>query len=252
MAATAAILAGGKGTRFHPYTEIIPKPLIPLGSEEKPILEYIVCWLARHGVSDIVLLLGHRWRSIVNYFGCGGRWGVRIRYSIDDDKYSNTGGALLKAYERGLLNGTTIVWYGDIMAPLNLEDLLSVHQGSGAAATIVVAARYRVPVGVAVVRDGYIAELREKPWLDMNVTIGILALEPSVLREAGEELGTRFDIMGDMIPWMLRRGYPVKAYVYGGPWWDVGSLERYKKINLDDLCEFISACKGFGEEAEIY
>ena len=248
----AAVLAGGKGTRFHPYTEIIPKPLIPLGSEEKPILEYIVCWLARHGVSDIVLLLGHRWRSIVNYFGNGSRWGVRIRYSIDDERYGNTGGALLKAYDKGLLDETTIIWYGDIMAPLGLDGLLREHRGSGAPATIVLAARYRVPVGVARVRDGYIEDLVEKPWLDMRVTIGILALEPWILGEAGKSLGTRFDVMGDMIPWMLREGYRVRAYIYKGPWWDVGSLERYKKINLDDLCDFISACKGFGEDAEIY
>ncbi|HID04825.1 MAG TPA: nucleotidyltransferase family protein, partial [Aigarchaeota archaeon] len=101
----AAILAGGEGRRFRPYTDLIPKPMVPLGAEEKPLLEYIVNWLAGFGITKFVFLVGYRWRQVANYFGDGFRWGVKIDYSVDDDKYTNTGGALAKALMNGLLDG---------------------------------------------------------------------------------------------------------------------------------------------------
>jgi mannose-1-phosphate guanylyltransferase len=238
---TTAILAGGEGTRFRPYTDLIPKPMIPVGPEERPILEYIVRWLAKHGFNDIVLLVGYKWRQIANYFGDGSRWGVRIRYSLDTETYRGTGGALLNAYRQGLLgDGTVLVWYGDILAPLNPRELLQAHRSSGATVTLALADRYQVPVGVARVdSSGNVVELREKPWLNLYVTIGVLALEARALEGVEEELGGSFDVMGDLIPWMLRRGLKVKAYVYRGPWYDVGSLERYQKLPVNQLVEVL-------------
>lgn len=242
--AVAAILAGGRGTRFHPYTEIIPKPLIPLGSDERPLLEYIVCWLAAHGVRELVILLGHRWKSVINYFRNGDRWCVNIRYSIDDEKYNNTGGALLKAVKNHVLdtNKTILVWYGDIIAMINPIKLLEKHWERGADATLALASRYQVPVGVAKVRESVIEELEEKPWINLNVTIGVLAVEPSVIAEAEKELGTSFDIMGDLVPWLIGRGRKVYAYMYDGAWWDVGSLERYRKLDEKAFEEFFKSC----------
>nr|WP_228546731.1 hypothetical protein [Hyperthermus butylicus] len=70
-----------------------------------------MAWLARHGLHDIVLLVGYKWRQIVNYFRDGSQWGVRIRYSRDEEGYTNTGGALLNARRKGLLDADTVlVW----------------------------------------------------------------------------------------------------------------------------------------------
>ncbi len=112
----AAILAGGKGSRFKPFTDIIPKPLMPIGEDERPILEYIIAWIASYKLKRVVLLVGYKWKQIRNYFGHGERYGVRIEYSVDDAEYSGTGGALLKAYKSGLLRGCrhVLVWYGEI------------------------------------------------------------------------------------------------------------------------------------------
>ncbi len=238
---TAAILAGGKGKRFRPYTEIIPKPMIPIGPEEKPLLEYIIKWLSKYGIRDIVLLVGYRWRQVSNYFNDGSRWGVQIKYSIDTEEYKNTGGALLNAWKRGLLSGNDLlIWYGDILAPLDVNDLLNKHYRWDADATVVVADKYQVPVGVAKVNDNNdIIELREKPWIDIHATIGILILKPKILDYAEEAMGKSFDIMGELIPWMIRQGRKVKAYIYNGPWYDVGSLERYAKLDHSKIREFL-------------
>jgi len=238
---TAAILAGGKGKRFRPYTEIIPKPLIPIGPEEKPLLEYIIKWLSNYGIRDIVLLVGYRWRQVSNYFNNGSKWGVRIKYSIDTEEYKNTGGALLNAWRQGLLcRNDLLIWYGDILAPLDVNDLLDKHYGWNADATIVVADKYQVPVGVARVNEsGDIIELKEKPWIDIHATIGILMLKPRILDNVEEVLGKCFDIMGELVPWMIKEGMKVKAYIYRGAWYDIGSLERYAKLDHNSIREFI-------------
>jgi len=239
----AAILAGGEGRRLRPYTEIVPKPMIPVGPEEKPLLEHIVSWLARHGVKRVVLLVGYRWRQIRNYFRDGRYWGVEITYSIDTPEYTNTGGALLNAYRRGLLSADTVlVWYGDILAPLDVEKLLDLHHRAMADATLALADRYQVPVGVAEVdEEDNVTRLEEKPWLPIKVTIGILALRTQVIPEAEKALGKSFDIMADMIPWMIRRGMRVKAYIHNGPWYDIGSMERYAKLSHDEAAKLLEA-----------
>jgi mannose-1-phosphate guanylyltransferase len=207
--------------------------MILVGREERPVLDYIVSWLAGHGVRDIVLLVGYRWRQVANYFGSGERWGARIRYSVDTPEYTGTGGALLNAWRRGMLDSdTVVVWYGDILATLDPQDLARRHSEWGADATLALAEGYQVPVGVAEVDgEGNVLSLREKPWLPVRVTIGVLALNPRVLGEAQEALGTSFDVMTHLIPWMIRRGKRVKAYTHRGPWYDVGSLERWAKLD---------------------
>lgn len=241
-------MSGGKGTRFWPFNGLIPKPLIPLGETEKPLLEYIVAWLSQNDIRRIALLVGHKYKQIVNYFGDGSRWGVDLVYSIDDeyesmasnverrecgvDLYCDTGGALLKAVSTGKLSSDTIlVWYGDIISDLDVKALLEKHLSSNAQATIAVADRYKVPVGIPRLDGDTVLELREKPWLeDVKPSIGILAIERRAVEKAGETLGKSFDIMRDLIPSIIRNGGTVKAYIHRGHWYDVGSIERFKKI----------------------
>ena len=237
----AVILAGGEGTRLRPYTEIVPKPMFPIGCEEKPLLEHIICWLHKFGIKEFVLLVGYKWKQIRNYFGDGSRYGVSIRYSLDDEGYRGTGGALLKAFKNGLFkDNTIIIWYGDIIAPINIYDLLSFHRNRKSDVTIVLADRYQVPVGVARVGDDdSVVELVEKPWLNLYVSIGVIVLESQILNNVEDSLGKSFDIMGDLVPWIIKRGYKVKAYIHRGVWYDVGSLERYVKINYDAIKQFL-------------
>lgn len=85
----AVILAGGKGTRLAPYTKILPKPLMPVG--EMPILEVIVRQLARAGVGEIVLTVGHLAELLRAFFGDGSHFGLKIRYSYEDQPLGTAG-----------------------------------------------------------------------------------------------------------------------------------------------------------------
>ncbi len=241
---SSVILAGGEGRRFRPLTYYIPKPMIPVGSSERPILEFIVRWLSRWGVRDILVLIGYRWRQVVNYFGDGSRFNVRMRYVVDKPPYSNTGGALRRALDLGLLDEyeDVLIWYGDILAPLNVKELIDVHRSSGADVTLVLTQAYRVPVGIATVdADGRVVELSEKPELRLNATIGILMLKVNSAKRAVESLnlGYDFDIMGDMIPGMISMGFNVRSYIHDKFWYDVGSIERYEKLDHGKLEELL-------------
>lgn len=243
-----AVLSGGKGTRFWPFNGLIPKPLVPVGEAEKPLLEYIVAWLSQNGINRIALLVGHKYKQVVNYFGTGSRWNVELVYSVDDEyeiskndigtlkcgvhMYCDTGGALLKAIRTGKITSDTIlVWYGDIISDLDVKALLEKHFSSKAVATIAVADKYKVPVGIPRLDGDNVVEMREKPWLEnVKPSIGILAVEKEAVEEAGESIGKSFDIMRDLIPRIIRNGGTVKAYIHSGHWYDVGSIERYRKI----------------------
>lgn len=235
---TALVLAGGVGSRFHPYTEIIPKSMIPIGPNEKPVLEIILKWLNKYGVDRFVFLVDYKWRYIYNYFGDGSRFKTTIMYSHDDQQgYKGTGGSILKAYRTNLVRGRSLIWYGDIIAPLDVKNLLDYHVDKKSDVTLVITRKYQVPVGVAQVdEDGRIVNMVEKPELDISATIGVGVIEEHVFHNDVEShLGKDFDFMGDFIPWLIKRGFRVYGYVYQGPWFDVGSLERYKKININQL-----------------
>ena len=79
----AVVLAGGKGTRLRPYTATIPKPLMPIG--ESTIVEILLQQLARFGVTDATLCIGHQAALIEAVLGDGSRYGLRIRYYREEE-----------------------------------------------------------------------------------------------------------------------------------------------------------------------
>ena len=76
----AIILAGGRGERLRPFTDNLPKPMVPVNG--KPFLEYVVELLRENGITEIVMLLGYLPEKITEYFGDGKKFGVSIKYSI--------------------------------------------------------------------------------------------------------------------------------------------------------------------------
>ncbi|MEM1830927.1 MAG: sugar phosphate nucleotidyltransferase, partial [Desulfurococcaceae archaeon] len=79
----AVILAGGFGKRLRPFTEDSPKPMIPIVG--KPLLEYQISWLKKHGFNEVLLLVGYKKEKIIEYFGSGGKFGVKITYIVEDE-----------------------------------------------------------------------------------------------------------------------------------------------------------------------
>ena len=75
----AVIQSGGKGTRLRPYTTVLPKPLMPVGS--KPVLELLLKWLRRNGVDEVYITTGYLGHLIQSYCGDGHQWDLKINYT---------------------------------------------------------------------------------------------------------------------------------------------------------------------------
>ncbi|OGD45524.1 hypothetical protein A3K69_08190 [Candidatus Bathyarchaeota archaeon RBG_16_57_9] len=237
------IMAGGLGTRFRPLTEYFQKCMIPIGEQQKPIMEYIVRLFGHHKVDDLVLLVGYKHQQIENYFNHGQRFSVSMRYVLDDPNFKGSANALLNAYRQGAVGkgDTLIIYYGDIVSNIDLRGMLRFHSEQGAVATIALAPSFVVNVGVAEMEGPLIRRFKEKPTLPSAVSIGILVLDGSVLEEMetlhGQGGFESFDIMGDVVQYLVERGDKVAGYRTDCFWYDVGSIERYEKLSNDRISE---------------
>ena len=241
MPVKGVVMAGGVGTRFRPLTNYIQKCMIPIGDGEKPILEYIVRLYGYHRIRELVLLAGYKHQQIRNYFDNGERFGVNMSYVMDAPDMKGSAGATLNAYRQGALTeeDTLVIYYGDIVSSIDLREMVEFHRDSEARATVALAPDFQVNVGVAELEDGWITGFKEKPRLKTAVSIGVLVLDGSVLRDM-EGLHTQgrfqsFDLMGDVVQHLVEKRDRVAAYVTDAFWYDVGSVERYERLSNDLL-----------------
>jgi len=110
-----ALLAGGLATRLRPITETIPKLLVEVAGE--PFFSHQLRLLRQAGLKRIVLCAGYLGEKIVELYGDGSAWGVRIEYSFDGPKLLGTGGALIRALPH--LGDAFFVLYGDSYLPID-------------------------------------------------------------------------------------------------------------------------------------
>lgn len=235
--AVGVILAGGEGKRLRPLTYYFQKCMIPVGSSQKPLLEYIVMLMKKHGIKQTKLLVGYKHEQIVNYFNSGRRFGVSIEYFVDDPLLGGSGGALLSALRKGAFDNASdlLIYYGDIISNIDLSEMLRQHVKSGCLATLAVTKGYEVPVGVAEVQGQAVRKWVEKPMIDILAGIGVVALRVEALDLLGELSAEHvsLDIMSDLIPFLIARGRAVEAYTTDAFWYDVGSTEKYEKLDND-------------------
>jgi NDP-sugar pyrophosphorylase family protein len=210
--------------------------MIPIGLSQKPMLEYVVRLLGFHGISDMAFLVNYKAEQILNYFDDGSRFGVKISYIHDNPKLGGTAGSVLNAFRNGAITKENpfLVYYGDIITTINLNNLLNYHKERHAEATVALASGFTVRVGLADMDDkGRIRGFVEKPRLEKPVSIGIIAFEGETLEDI-EQLHRgkrRLDLMKDVIPCLIEQKKPVYGYLSKAFWYDVGSTEAYEKLD---------------------
>jgi mannose-1-phosphate guanylyltransferase len=227
----ALILAGGEGTRLRPLTYTVPKPVLPLAG--RPHVAYVIDWLVRHGVDDVVVSCGHLaegMRSALAELEPG----VKIRYAEEPDA-RGTAGAI--RFAEDMLGDRFLVLNGDVLCDLDLTALIEQHQRTGARATI---ALYPVedPSGYGLVHrhdDGEITEFLEKPRPEQmdtdEINAGAYLLERSVLDHIPPDRAV--SIEREVFPELIGDGlYGIRLEGY---WIDIGTPERFLEANWDIL-----------------
>jgi NDP-sugar pyrophosphorylase family protein len=127
MSLPVAVLAGGLATRLGSITSTMPKSLVDVGG--RPFAEHQIALLARHGLTDIVFLVGHLGEMVRDVLGDGSRLGVRIRYVFDGPVPGGTGGAIRNALPT--LGAAFFVLYGDSYLECDYEAVERAFLASG-------------------------------------------------------------------------------------------------------------------------
>ncbi|NLA59292.1 MAG: NTP transferase domain-containing protein [Firmicutes bacterium] len=244
----ALIMAGGQGSRLRPLTCDLPKPMVPVAN--RPMMEYIIELLDRHGFRDVAVTTYYLPEFIKGYFKDGAQWGVSLRY-FQEERPLGTAGSVKNA--ASFLDETFLVISGDCLTDFDLEAVLAYHREKQALATIVLT-RVPSPLEYGVVftnPEGRVERFLEKPsWGEVfsdTVNTGIYVLEPEVLSHI--PAGTQFDFSKDLFPKLLEAELPLYGYVAEGYWSDIGSLEQYVQAHVDLLSGKVKAAlPGSGQD----
>lgn len=216
----ALILAGGKGTRLKPFTNVIPKPLVPVG--DLPILEIILTQLSRHGVKRVSLAVNHLARLIEAFFGDGSRLGLDITYSLEETALGTAGPIRLI----NDLDENFLVMNGDLLTTIDYADLFARHKNENAIATIATFQKeVKIDLGVLETESGRFANYIEKPTYHFTVSMGLYALNRRVVDYI--PLDRPFD-MPDLILALHNSGEKIVCYTGDYDWLDIGRIDDYE------------------------
>src|SRR5207247_11291605 len=122
---------GRAGPRLSPLTSYVPKGMIPISG--KPFIDYVVEYLSRHGIRNIMMLLSDEDSEVFrNHLEDGSKFGVSIGYNISP----RLGTAMTLKEAADHVDGTFVVYYGDVLTNMDLPEMIRFHKSSGATCTI--------------------------------------------------------------------------------------------------------------------
>jgi len=215
----ALLLAGGKAERLGEAAQGLPKPLVPIAGF--PLAEYSVARLVGAGVTRVIVACrAEQEDAFVNALA---GLGAEID-AVGEPEPLGRGGGLRLAASRRRERGTVLALNGDELLDVDFDALIAEHEGSGAAATIVVA-QVRSPFGVVELQtDNRVSGFREAPLLDDWVNTGVYAL--------GEEAIARLPERGDheqsTFPELAAEGR-LRGYRHAGVWLTVNTPKDLRR-----------------------
>lgn len=216
------IMAGGKGTRLKPITNILPKPLIPIG--EKTIVEEIMDRFCKVGCSNFHFSVNYRAEMIKHYFDTLNSDEYNISY-FQEDKPLGTAGSMSLLKDK--INSTFFVSNCDILIDQDITEIHDYHTKNNNELTIVAALKhYKIPYGtLETVEDGMLESISEKPEIVFKINTGFYILEPHLLNEIPED--TFFHIT-ELIEQIKQRGGKVGVFpISEKSWVDIGDWKEY-------------------------
>jgi mannose-1-phosphate guanylyltransferase len=228
----ALVLAGGEGTRLRPLTLALAKPVIPLAG--RPFLTFMLDWLHRHGVDDVLLSCGYRSHDVERVLGHEHR-GMQLRYVVEDEPLG-TAGPLRLAADEGVLADRVLVLNGDCLTDIDLTAELAQHEATGAKATLALVAvddtsSYGV---VPTAADGQVEAFLEKrpgPAPTNRINAGAYVLEREVVERVPP--GRAVSIEREIFPELVGDG--LYGHLSDAYWIDIGTPERYLEATYDLL-----------------
>ncbi len=218
------IMAGGQGTRLRPLTNVLPKPLIPIG--EQTMMEDIMDRFVDCGCNRFYVSVNYKAETIKRYFDNLDGKPYEISY-FQEDKPLGTAGSL------HLLNGqikrTFFVSNCDIIIDDDYSEILKYHRDNRNEITVVAAIKnMSIPYGTLETKEeGLLADIKEKPNFTFKINTGMYVLEPHLIDEIPAD---KFYHITFLIEKLMKEGRRVGVYpINEGSWIDVGNWDEYLK-----------------------
>ncbi len=230
----AIILAGGEGRRLQPLTCRTPKAMVPVLN--KPFLEHVIEHLKKHSIDTIILTLCYLPQNLKAYFGDGRKFDVNIIY-IDEKEPLGTAGAVKNA--EIYLDSDFFVLNGDIFTDLDYTEMLQMHREKRSMVSIALTpvedpSAYGV---VEMVRENRIERFVEKPkageFSSSMINAGTYIINPKTLHNI--PVSTPFSFERQFFPLLLSKGEPLYGFPTGAYWIDIGTPDKYLKLNYELL-----------------
>jgi len=220
------IMAGGRGSRLKPLTNVIPKPLIPIN--EKTIIEDIMDRFVEHGCNTFHLSVNYKADMIRYYFENLNNPSYNISY-FQEDKPLGTAGSL--SLLKGRIKQTFFVSNCDILIDEDYSEILNYHKNNQNEITLVAALKqFHIPYGtLETTSDGILTGLTEKPSLNFKINSGMYIIEPNILNAIPVNT---FSHITDLIAQIILKGGKVGVFpVSENSWNDMGSISDLKFTN---------------------
>jgi NDP-sugar pyrophosphorylase family protein len=224
---TAVLLCGGKGERLRPYTESVPKALVPIKS--KPLLYHLMRYICAGGITRFVICTGYLGHQIEAFVRECGEFGEGI-VCVNSGDVPMTD-RILDAEKH--LSERTLICYGDTLANVDLAALESAHTASGSLATVTLYP-FHSPFGVVETGpSGHVTVFREKPVLPYWINIGFLLCERGGLTRM-----RRGENIDGFLAALCQEGL-LFAYQHGGSHLTINT-ERERALAEAQSCEFLT------------
>jgi NDP-sugar pyrophosphorylase family protein len=223
------ILAGGKGTRFRPFSFVIPKPLMPIG--EDPILLHLINRFKKSKITNFLVSTGYQAELVRAYFGNGDRFGVKIKY-FHEEKPLGTAGPLSLMKEEFQDDDYLFLINGDIYTELDFAKMAEFTQKNNFDLVVgYVEKTEKSAFGVLDISNDKINKIIEKPETTFRFSSGIYVIKGKAIRQIPN---LEFYTMPDLINAYLARGESVGAYQIKDFWKGIENAE-----NLDEVLKRI-------------
>ena len=223
FSASLVIMAGGKGARLEPFTNVLPKSLVPING--KPVIEHIIEKFTENQISNFIITLNYKSKILKAFFQeMKPKFNVSF---IDEPKPLGTAGAL--SLLTGKIKKPFLVTNCDTIININTDDLLNFHAVNKNDLTLVASAKeYVIPYGTCkLTRKGYLQNILEKPKFDFLVSIGLYVVNPNLTRLIPKN--KTFDMI-DLIQLVKRKKKQIGVYpIDDESWIDVGQWSEYRK-----------------------
>ncbi|MEM0505982.1 MAG: nucleotidyltransferase family protein [Thermosphaera sp.] len=217
----AAILAGGYGKRLRPFTNDVPKPMVQIG--DKPLIDWQIEWLKKHGFNEIILLVGYKKEKMIEHVGSGSKYGIRVTYVVEDEPLG-TGGAVKNAEHILSRANVFLVVNGDIITNLDPTRLIEKLDSTPGLMGVIASIPLPSPYGVLEINGDRVLGFAEKPMLkDYWINAGVYALKPEALKYFPD----KGDLEKTAFPAMAREGV-LGTVQYVNVFWK--AIDTYKEL----------------------